>query len=204
MSLICRIMSMRQGDWVHEPQHLQWFAVSYASCRDESGLPSASRLTLFVKELVENTVSKIRVSLDAQGECPSLSCEEIDELREALITACVGGYLGGFCVRQSIVRTLKATLFCAVPCHHPGCLAGPNCWGNRLELIPSQSLPEPLPDVDGQTRHVPVYRYVAPHHKTTHRGKSPVYINIYNWLMTIIISIWEMVARPQVRRKYVI
>lgn len=156
-----------------------------------------------MKELVETTLSKLQASLGAQGECPSLSSKELDELREALITACVGGYLGGFCVRQSVVRTLKATEFSAVSCNHPGCLAGPNCKGNRLELIPPQSLPQPLPDATGDRCNVPVYRYIAPHHKTTHLGKSPVYINIYNQKITALMSIWEMVGRPQVRRTYV-
>lgn len=148
---------------------------------------------------METTHSKLKASLDAQGECARLSSKEIDELREALITGCVGGYLGGFCVRQSVVKSLKATRFSTAACNHPGCLAGPACKGNRLELIPQQSLPEPLPGVDGKGCTMPVYRYHAAHHKTTHRGISSGFVNIYDPDMTGLISIWEIFGRPQVR-----
>lgn len=148
---------------------------------------------------MDSALELVEMELEEEGDGTALTRETIISLRDALLLACFTGYLGGFVIRIRTLLTLKSSAFVDTPCHHVGCMAGTECKGNRLELIPPEELPSRPDDADDDYI-PPVYRYIAPHHKTTRLGKTSVYINVYDPKITALLSAWEAYGRPQVRK----
>lgn len=161
-------------------------------------MPSAAQTVAFAQQLVDAALELVAIELEEEGDGKALTRDTIVSIRDALLLACFTGYLGGFVIRIRTLLTLKASSFADTPCHHAGCMVGTECKGNRLELIPPEELPA-RPEAADDEYTPPVYRYIAPHHKTSRLGKTSVYINVYDSKLTALLSAWEAYGRPQVR-----
>lgn len=126
-----------------------------STVKEAEVLPDTSMFIAWQEQTCNEVLQLADAEMADDGELSFSTCIKV---RDALASSLGTGGSVSLHFRASLMYTMKAP---GQPdaCNQPGCCAGPQCKGNRLEEMPRASLV-------AQTQ----YRVLNPHHKNSHRG----------------------------------
>lgn len=160
-------------------------------------LPSTEEVVTYVNNFMDEALRNARDQTQGRDGIGRLSRACLQDVRDACMLGMLCCHVA-LTVRLSTIRTLHTSFLCSTrsppvsPCTYEGCIVT-GCKGNRLERVMG-SLGQSLMNQPATT----TYRLLIPHHKNSNRGQSIPPIPITSRPLSLLLQLWEEVARPQV------